>query len=257
MTGTVLGFVIGGALLLAIGTSTAALWVSLPIAGFVAAYAPGTAPFAIGQAAFTITVAVLFNLLVPVGWTVGVVRVEDVAIGCGVSVVVGSLFWPRGIAGVVGDDLADAFRVGASYLSQTVEWVCGLRADPPDLAIHAIDAGLRLDESLRGLVTEQGTKHILRDELWRLVGGTIRLRLTAHAVAGLPRSHGAELAASQVISSGAPRPWTTGSTSSRPKSDAREDSRSPRSWRRRSTVTTSSSRCSRIRRSGCASTSTT
>jgi hypothetical protein len=199
LTGTVLGFVIGGALLLAIGTSTPALWVSLPIAVFVAAYAPGTAPFAIGQAAFTITVAVLFNLLVPVGWTVGVVRVEDVAIGCGVSVVVGSLFWPRGIAGVVGDDLADAFRVGASYLTQTVEWVCGLRADPPDLAMRAIDAGLRLDESLRGLVTEQGTKHISRDELWRLVGGTIRLRLTAHAVAGLPRSHGGELAASQVI----------------------------------------------------------
>jgi uncharacterized membrane protein YccC len=199
LTGTVLGFVIGGALLLAIGTSTAALWVSLPIAVFVAAYAPGTAPFAIGQAAFTITVAVLFNLLVPVGWTVGVVRVEDVAIGCGVSVLVGSLFWPRGIAGVVGDDLSDAFRVGASYLTQTIEWVCGLRADPPDLAIRAIDAGLRLDESLRGLVTEQGTKHISKDELWRLVGGTIRLRLTAHAVGGLPRSHGAELAASQVI----------------------------------------------------------
>ena len=58
---------------------------SLPIAVLVAAYAPGTAPFAVGQAAFTVTVAVLFNLLVPVGWKVGELRVEDVAIGCAVS----------------------------------------------------------------------------------------------------------------------------------------------------------------------------
>ena len=199
LTGTALGFVIGGALLLAIGTSTVALWVSLPVAVFIAAYAPGTVPFAIGQAAFTVTIAVLFNLLVPVGWKVGVIRVEDVAIGCAVSIVVGSVFWPRGTAAVVGDDLADAFRAGARYLTEAVEWVCGLRAQPPDHTIRAVDAGLRLDEALRGLITEQGTKHISKEELWRLVGGTLRLRLTAHAVAGLPRTDGHQLAASQVI----------------------------------------------------------
>ena len=47
---------------------------------------PGSATFAVGQAAFTVTVAVLFNLLAPVGWKVGVLRIEDVALGCGVSV---------------------------------------------------------------------------------------------------------------------------------------------------------------------------
>jgi hypothetical protein len=30
-----------------------------------------------------VTIVVLFNLLVPVGWKVGLLRVEDVAIGCG------------------------------------------------------------------------------------------------------------------------------------------------------------------------------
>ena len=84
----------------------------------VAAYTPGVASFAVGQAAFTVTLAVLFNLLAPVGWKVGVVRVEDVALGCGVSVVVGMLFWPHGLAAVLGDDLADAFRSGAAYLTQ-------------------------------------------------------------------------------------------------------------------------------------------
>jgi len=110
LAGTVIGFAIGAALIVAIGTSSAALWIALPIAVFVAAYAPGTAPFAVGQAGFTVVVSVLFNLLVPVGWTVGLVRIEDVAIGCAVSIVVGILFWPRGVAGVVADDLADEFR---------------------------------------------------------------------------------------------------------------------------------------------------
>ncbi len=187
LAGTAAGFVIGAALLLAIGSTSGALWAALPVAVLVAAYAQGTAPFAVGQAAFTVTIVVLFNLLVPVGWRVGELRVEDVAIGCAVSLVVGSLFWPRGVASVVGDDLADAYRSGAAYLSQAFQWVSGLRADQPDDAAAAVTAGLRLDEALRAFLTEQGTKHIDKQELWRLVGGTMRLRLTAHAVSGLPR----------------------------------------------------------------------
>jgi uncharacterized membrane protein YccC len=188
LLGTVIGFVVGGALLLAIGTSTAALWIALPVAVLVASYAPGTAPFALGQAAFTITVAVLFNLLVPVGWKVGELRVEDVAIGCLVSLVVGLLFWPRGLAPLVGDDLADAYRTGAAYLREAIAWVCGHRAEPPTGGRAAATAGVRLDEAVRGLLVEQGTKHLKREELWRLVGGTLRLRLTARAVAELPHA---------------------------------------------------------------------
>ena len=158
----------------------------LPVAVFVAAYSPGTFPFAIGQAAFTVTVALLFNLLAPVGWKVGVVRIEDVAIGCAVSVLVGLLFWPRGVAAVVGDDLADAFRSGAAYLRQAVDWAAGLRADQPDGSLAAAAAGQRLDEALRGFLADQGSKRIAKQDLWRLVGGTLRLRLTARSVAELP-----------------------------------------------------------------------
>jgi hypothetical protein len=195
LLGTAGGFVIGAVLLQAIGAASATLWVALPIAVLVAAYAPGTAPFAVGQAAFTVTVAVLFNLLVPVGWKVGVLRIEDVAIGCAVSVLVGTLFWPRGVASVVGDDLADAYRSGAAYLTQAVRWACGLREREPTGAMPSVTAGLRLDEALRGFLAEQGTKHIKKEELWRLVGGTMRLRLTAHAVAGLPRGDDQDIGA--------------------------------------------------------------
>ncbi len=186
LAGTAIGFVVGGILLVAIGSDSTALWVALPVAVFVSAYAPGTAPFVVGQAAFTVTVAVLFNLLAPVGWGVGIVRIEDVAIGCAVSVAVGALFWPRGVAAVVGDDLADAYRSGAAYLRQAVDWAAGVSEAAPDGALVAAAAGARLDEALRGFLAEQGAKHIARQDLWRLVGGSLRLRLTARAIAELP-----------------------------------------------------------------------
>jgi uncharacterized membrane protein YccC len=183
--GTAVGFVVGALLLVGIGTSPAARWTALPIAIAVAAYAPGALPFAFGQAAFTIVIVVLFNLLAPVGWTVGLLRIEDVAIGCAVSLVIGVLFWPRGAASVVGDDLADAFRRGAAYLTQAVDWALGIRRDPPDTGTAAVTAGIRLDEALRAFLAEQGAKKLSKQDLWMLVMATMRLRLTAYSLAGL------------------------------------------------------------------------
>jgi uncharacterized membrane protein YccC len=183
--GTVAGFAVGALLLLGIGTSPPALWTALPIALAVAAYAPGTLPFTFGQAAFTVVVVVLFNLLVPAGWSVGLLRIEDVAIGCAVSLVVGVLFWPRGAAGVVGDDLADAFRAGAAYLTQAVDWALGSRPEAPDAGTAAVTAGIRLDEAMRGFLAEQGAKRVSKEELWMLVMASMRLRLTAYSLAGL------------------------------------------------------------------------
>jgi len=188
--GTVLGFVLGALLLLGIGTSPAALWTALPIAVAVAAYAPGALPFTIGQAAFTIVVLVLFNLLAPAGWTVGLLRIEDVAIGCLVSLLVGVLFWPRGAASVVGDDLSDAFRRGAAYLTEAVDWALGTRHEPPGAGAAAVTAGIRLDEALRGFLAEQGAKRVSKEDLWMLVMASMRLRLTAYSLAGLhPPEH--------------------------------------------------------------------
>jgi uncharacterized membrane protein YccC len=183
--GTLIGFAAGALLLLGLGTSTAVLWTALPIAIAVAAYAPGTLPFAVGQAAFTIVVVILFNLLQPVGWKLGLLRVQDVAIGCAVSLVVGVLFWPRGASSVVGDDLADAFRRGTAYLTQAVDWALGTRRDPPDTASTAVTAGIRLDEALRGYLVEQGAKRLSKEDLWTLVVATRQLRLSATSLASL------------------------------------------------------------------------
>jgi uncharacterized membrane protein YccC len=185
LAGTMIGFAAGALLLLGLGTTTTVLWTALPIAIAVAAYAPGTLPFAVGQAAFTVALVVLFNVLQPVGWKLGLLRVQDVAMGCAVSLVVGVLFWPRGASSVVGDDLADAFRRGAAYLTQTVDWALGTRRDPPDTAAAAVTAGIRLDEALRGYLVEQGAKRLSKEDLWMLVVATTQLRLTATSLASL------------------------------------------------------------------------
>jgi hypothetical protein len=132
-----------------------------------------------------VTIVVLFNILVPAGWRVGLLRIEDVAIGCAVSLVVGVLFWPRGVASVVGDDLADSFRRGAQYLSQAVDWALSELMVPPAAAASAANAGIRLDDAVRGFLTEQGSKKLSKEDLWTMVNASTRLRLTAHTLAGL------------------------------------------------------------------------
>ena len=132
-----------------------------------------------------VVAVVLFNLLQPVGWKLGLLRVQDVAIGCAVSLVVGVLFWPRGASSVVGDDLADAFRRGTAYLTQAVDWALGTRRDPPDTASAAVTAGIRLDEALRGYLVEQGAKRLSKEDLWTLVVATKQLRLSAASLASL------------------------------------------------------------------------
>jgi len=185
LAGTGIGFVLGALLLLAIGTGQTSLWVALPLAVLFTAYAPGTMPFLVAQAAFTVTIVVLFNLLVPVGWTVGLLRVQDVAIGIAVSLVVGVLFWPRGASSVVGDDLADAFRRGADYLTQAVEWALSELMLPPAAAAPTVAASVRLDDAVRGFLAEQGSKRVSKHDLWTLVMASTRLRLTANSLAGL------------------------------------------------------------------------
>jgi hypothetical protein len=186
LIGQIAGFAIGAALLVGIGTNPTALWIAFPLAVLIAAYTPGTAPFAAGQAAFTVTIVVLYNLLAPAGWRVGLLRVEDVAIGCAVSLVVGYLFWPRGVSSVVGDNLADSFLSGSDYLADAASWALGESAGRPGRAEAAVAAGNRLDEAVRAYLTEQGSKRLSRADLWILIMAAIRLRLTAHSMAGLP-----------------------------------------------------------------------
>src|SRR4029079_3596764 len=122
LVGTIVGFVVGAGLVSLIGTNTTLLWFLLPPAVLLAALAPPAVSFAAGQAAFTLTLLILFNILQPEGWRVGLVRIEDIALGCGVSLIVGVFLWPRGASGALGRALADAYVVSARYLAEAVEF---------------------------------------------------------------------------------------------------------------------------------------
>lgn len=193
LIGTAAGFIVGGAIVALIGTNTDVLWLILPVAVLLAGLAPAAISFAAGQAAFTATLLILFNLLLPVGWKLGLVRVEDVAIGGLVSLAVGLLFWPSGAASDLGRALGRAYVESVGYLSEAVAYgvACCDAARVPEAqklraqADEAAASARRLDDTFRGYLVERGAKHAPLSEVTTLVTGVAGLRLAADAVIDL------------------------------------------------------------------------
>jgi hypothetical protein len=186
--GTTVGFIVGSAIMAGIGHHTALLWVLLPLAVLVAGVVPSMISFAAGQAGFTLVVIILFNIIDPTGWTVGLTRVEDVAIGCGVSIVVGALFWPRGATAALGRALSDAFMASSGYLADAVDRLTttGHPIDtlPGQRASHR--AYMRLDDAFRQFLGERGAKLVSVETVGNLFSGSNRIRLAAYTLATLP-----------------------------------------------------------------------
>ncbi|BEP14217.1 FUSC family protein [Acidothermaceae bacterium B102] len=192
LAGTVAGFVIGALLLEVIGTNPTTLWVLLPLAILVAGVAPAAISFAAGQAAFTVVLVILFNIIQPAGWRIGLLRVEDIALGCSVSLVVGLLFWPRGARAALRQALAEAYVDSAAYLARAVEYGmvrCDWSAAPPipptAEALKAADAARRLDDTFRNFLAEGGAKPLPLAQVTSLVTGVAGVRLAADAVLDL------------------------------------------------------------------------
>jgi uncharacterized membrane protein YccC len=115
--GTALGVLIAVPFVGITGSVAWVWWVVLPLLVFLAAYTPAAVNFVVGQVAFSVLVVVLFNILAPTDWQIGLVRVEDAALGVGISAVVGLLLWPRGAQGQFRSALADLHDAAASSLS--------------------------------------------------------------------------------------------------------------------------------------------
>ena len=187
--GTTVGLVIGGGIVALVGTNTAVLWVLLPFAVLLAGLAPATVSFAAGQAAFTLTLMILFNLLAPAGWQIGLVRIEDIALGGAVSLLVGLMLWPRGAGVALGRALSAAYVDSVGYLTSAVAYGLG-RCDsggpapglPVDQAAQAAAAARRLDDTFRGYLAERGAKPVPLAEVTALVTGIVGLRLAGDAV---------------------------------------------------------------------------
>jgi uncharacterized membrane protein YccC len=160
LMGTIIGFAAGGLFAFVAGNDPILMWIAMPLVVFLASYTSSAGSFVAGQAAFTLTVIVIFNLLAPAGWQVGLVRVEDIALGTGISVVVGLLLWPRGARHDLARSTSVLYRAVAAYLEQAFDLVLGIdrAADVGRLRTDAVRARERTGEAFDVFLNERGAK---------------------------------------------------------------------------------------------------
>jgi hypothetical protein len=89
--GTLIGFLVSGVVVAIIGPHDSWYWLLLPFVAFGSTYAASAVGLTAGQAAFTLFAVVLFCVLLPQQRDAGLLRLEDIAIGGAVSLVVGLL----------------------------------------------------------------------------------------------------------------------------------------------------------------------
>ncbi|SEO57726.1 Fusaric acid resistance protein-like [Actinacidiphila rubida] len=192
LLGTAIGFVLGVALIVALASHPVVLWLLLPPAIVLIGLEPSVMSFTAGQAGFTVVLLILFTIVDPAGWEVGLVRIKDMALGCAVSLVVGALFWPRGSGPALGRVLSEAFGDGARYLRTAVAFGLtrcdGVAVTAPDSDAdrrRAAASARRVDDAFRGYLAERGTKRLALPDVTSLVTTVSALRLTGNAIVDL------------------------------------------------------------------------
>jgi hypothetical protein len=188
VAGTAVGFVLGAILIKLVGVDPVVLWALLPVVAFGSAYVPGVMSFTAGQAAFTMMVLINFNLIVPTGWRVGLVRVEDVVVGASVGIVVSLLLWPRGASASVSKAINDARSVGAKFLRAAVLRATRGASEEADDRVNALSYdGLQatriLDDAVRHYLSENGGPSDLRAPVVKAANRAIRVRAAAELIA--------------------------------------------------------------------------
>jgi uncharacterized membrane protein YccC len=123
ITGTLIGFVIGAAVIAVVGVNPVVLWTLLPLATFGSTYVLAVGSFIASQAMFTMQVLIVFNLMRPIGWQIGLIRVEDVILGALVGLAVSMLLWPGGAQAALQRSVDDAVSACSRYLAGAVNRV--------------------------------------------------------------------------------------------------------------------------------------
>ncbi len=123
--GTAIGFAVSSALVTTLGVHELVYSILLPIVVFAAFYLPVAVSFVAGQACFTLVIVMLFNLLKPAGWTVGLIRIVDVLVGAAIGLAIGMAIWPRGASSELSGVVGRLFTVGGDYAQATVSRILG------------------------------------------------------------------------------------------------------------------------------------
>ena len=188
VVGTTLGFLLGVVFIELMGVEPVVLWAALPVVAFGSAYVPEVASFVAGQAMFTMMVLIIFNVINPSGWKVGLIRVEDVVVGALVGAVVSLLLWPRGAAALVSRAVDAAISAGAEYLTVAVKRVTrGASEFANDrvfsLGHDAMTVSRTLDDAVRHYLSESGGSTDRRAPVIRASNRATRVRTSAELIA--------------------------------------------------------------------------
>ncbi|MCW3839899.1 FUSC family protein [Micromonospora yasonensis] len=128
IAGNVVGVLGGSALVIAAGGRPGPLWAVLPVAVFLSAYTANSQRFLLSQAAFTLDLMIIFNLLAPVGWRLGLIRLADVGVGVAVSVVLSLVLWPYGARRQFVRSVAAYHRAAVDQLRRAFDQVLAVDA---------------------------------------------------------------------------------------------------------------------------------
>lgn len=190
IVGNLAGVVLGGLFAIVAGNNPLLLWSVLPFAIFLAAYASGAIGFAAGQAAFSLLLIILFNLIVPTGWQIGVVRIEDLLIGVAISVVVGVLLWPSGVRRALASTMSRFYRAIAAYLDLSFDHILGLEPLGPvdQVRRNAVRAGERAGEAFDDFIHETAASPLSHDQAGFLLSAGNHAILAADLVDWLAAS---------------------------------------------------------------------
>jgi len=166
VAGNAIGVLIGGVFAVIAGNDPAVMWIAFPLSVFLAAYAATTIGFMLSQAAFTVNLIIVFNLISPAGWQVGLVRIEDLLVGAFISLLVGLLLWPHGARRELARALASVYRSLVEYLGPGFDRVLGFVPSAEVEPAHAADsirkdvvrARDRADAAFDTFITEKGDR---------------------------------------------------------------------------------------------------
>lgn len=186
VTGTVLGFIAGAVVITLVGVNHAVLWALLPVVAFGSTYVMRVGSFTASQAMFTMQIIIVFNLIQPIGWQIGLTRIEDVVIGATVGLIVSVLLWPGGAQAAVRRAFDDAVAACTRYLTATVERVTRGASLQTDAAVaktgaDALTAARTHGDAIRVYLAE--TNGVIDPALLDITSRIPRLRTTADLIA--------------------------------------------------------------------------
>jgi Fusaric acid resistance protein-like len=190
VVGSAVGVTVAALLIATFTIAPAALWSLLPIAVFGSAYLPRLFSFAVTQGVTTLTTLIILDLMVPTGWRIGLLRIEEIVMGAGVGMVVSLLLWPRGAVAAMSAVINAALDTNVPFLRAAVRRVTRgssdeIEADLRARSRDAMVASRTVDDAVRQYLSETGSGANLRTPVVRAANRATVVRAAADMIADI------------------------------------------------------------------------